>query len=144
MADCAALGDSLAVGLAAASGCQRLARVGVTSPRFAASFAGVRVPGAAVISLGANDRGLPVRLTAGALAAVRSQVQAATVVWLLPPNASAERAAAVRAAARPRDYVLSIDGEAAAGDGLHPTAAGYREIWRRVRDIGHQAGFVYD
>jgi lysophospholipase L1-like esterase len=129
------MGDSIAVGIhAQAPRCAMLAHKGWTSARWHQRYRTIRVDAdRVVISLGSNDGHGD---TASQIAAIRAQVDARHVVWIIPAcNRRAARAVMVEAA-RHGDAMLRIP--ALSGDGVHPTPRGYRvlEQFSRVRGGG--------
>ena len=127
MIDCLAIGDSIAVGIAAAiPGCHAQARIGIGSRAYAAIHVHRVSAELAVISLGSNDGGAD---TSAAMDEARSRITAARVVWILPSTGS--RAAAVAVAARYGDQTLDVR-PLVGRDGVHPRPGGYREIARMI------------
>jgi lysophospholipase L1-like esterase len=129
---CHVIGDSIAVGTAAAMPeCHAQARSGITSTRFVRDYAGPLGGDLVVISLGANDVGLP---TLDNLRRLRAAISAHSVVWLLPHiQRAGVRDSIVAVAAEHGDRL--VDTAPYAGrDRLHPTGAGYRHIADEVRD----------
>jgi hypothetical protein len=129
--DTIVLGDSIAQGVGGAmQGARVAAKVGINSGDYLHQFG---VPpgrhGQAVISLGAND-------ASGATAqphleALRNQLQADHVVWLLPNSDRPGVRDAIQAVARAHgDQIL--DTAPIAGRGLHPSARGYAEIAKEI------------
>lgn len=127
MIDCLGLGDSIAVGIAAAiPGCLAEARVGIGSPAYAAIYAHHVSAELAIISLGSNDGGAD---TSAAMDEARSRVTAARVVWILPSTGS--RAAAIAVAARYNDETVDVR-PLVGRDRVHPRPGGYRVIARMI------------
>lgn len=127
---CVIIGDSIAVGIhAQAPSCAMLAHKGWTSTRWHQRYRTLRVDAdRVVISLGSNDGHGD---TAGQIAAIRAQVEARHVVWIVPAcNLRAARAV-VAEAARHGDALLWIRG--LSPDGVHPTGRGYRSLEQRSR-----------
>lgn len=130
---CMTLGDSIAVGIAAAiPGCHAKARVGISSPAYAAIHVRDVSAELAVISLGSNDGGAD---TSDAMDEARSRITAARVVWILPSTGS--RASAMAVAARYGDRTLDVR-PLVGRDGVHPRPGGYREIARMI--VGSRTG----
>jgi lysophospholipase L1-like esterase len=116
------MGDSIAVGIhAQAPRCAMLAHKGWTSARWHQHYRTIRIDAdRVVISLGSNDGHGD---TASQIRAIRAQVDARHVVWIVPAcNQRAARAVMAKAS-RHGDAVLHIP--ALSGDGVHPTRRGY-------------------
>lgn len=121
MADCAVIGDSLAVGLAAALGarCSSRARVGAGATE-AGSWGLPGSRGLLIVALGSNGP-TPAALQASLRSiAARADATGKRVVWILPvrePN----RSVVARVAASRGEPALSF---APGKDGVHPRAYG--------------------
>ncbi|WP_343611123.1 SGNH/GDSL hydrolase family protein [Novosphingobium sp.] len=129
MTACIDLGDSIADGVhAAGPGCLNLAHKGWSSARWYARYRTTRIEAdRVVISLGSNDRGID---TAPQIEAIRAQIEAARVVWIIPAcNARAARAVETLAA-RYGDATLRI--RSLSPDRVHPTGREYRRLARRI------------
>ena len=128
MVACAAIGDSIAVGVGQARPeCVTTARVGITSTSYINSLLPLAETNAqtTIISLGVNDD-LSVD-TIGNLRAVRRQVTSRTVYWLLPNLKEPVREAIQAVAAEHGDRL--IDTRPYVGrDHLHPTGTGYQQL----------------
>jgi lysophospholipase L1-like esterase len=121
---CVVLGDSIAVGTGAElRACHTIARVGISSPAYAAAHVLQLDVTLAVISLGSNDGSAD---TTAALETVRSRVHADRVVWLIPNVGAREHVLAV--AARHGDRVVDVRPYVGT-DGIHPA---YQPIARQV------------
>lgn len=127
---CMIMGDSIAVGIhAQAPRCAMLAHKGWTSARWHQHYRTIRIDtDRVVISLGSNDGHGD---TAGQIAAIRAQVDARHVVWIVPACNRRAARAVVAEAARHGDAVMRIP--ALSVDGVHPTRRGYRSLERRSR-----------
>ncbi|KAA5612176.1 SGNH/GDSL hydrolase family protein [Rhodovastum atsumiense] len=123
---CLILGDSLAVGIAAAAPtCRSMVRIGIGSRRFLRQY--LQSPqdsDTVVVSLGANDD----RGTREALSEIRQNLRARRVVWVLPSRPEAARAAIRSVAAANNDATVDTATVSLEPDRLHPTAGGYRKI----------------
>lgn len=123
--DCAAIGDSIAVGLAGAARCAQVAEVGRTARRQAATIERLQT-GMAIISLGSNDPDSSA--LEQDLRAVRRAVEAGFVVWVAPYHQRA--AEAVRAVARAfGDGVIELRSYPSR-DRVHPES--YRAVAREL------------
>ena len=128
MLDCLILGDSIALGVGQArSGCQTVARTGITSGAWLQAYlpATPVSAGHVVISLGVNDD--PSMDTAGNLRRLRGALRAASVTWLLPGLKPDVRRFVTEVARQFGDRVVDTAGEAGP-DRLHPSRDGYRTI----------------
>lgn len=125
MSDCSAVGDSIAVGLAAAMHCVPYAKVGRSSGTQAAIMHSVSAS-LVIISLGSNDPSNP-RLLQN-LRSVRSKIAGKRVVWIAPFNQQAA-ASVFKAAAENGDGVVALSGMPS-HDHVHP--ANYHTLARRI------------
>ena len=122
MAECLAIGDSIAVGVGEATGCTIAAQVGRTTAQQAALIRPLNAEWV-VISLGSNDPRSPNLMQN--LLFVRANIIAKKVVWLLPYDIGA--ADVVRkVAAQHRDGFLALLNNFSTKDGVHP--ANYRTV----------------
>ena len=136
---CLILGDSTAVGTAAAlaaSGvrCEVHARVGARSSDLLKVWLGGRVPARVLIGLGSNDPGDPT--LARNLVALRRRASSSQVTWLAPYDPAASRVVASVAQAF-GDQVVYLAYQPTR-DRLHPTS--YRPIawslhWQDVSGV---------
>lgn len=134
MFDCLILGDSIAVGTQQqALTCAKIAKGGINSWQFNRAYANEdMIAKTAIISLGSNDHAHV--KTERELLAIRERVRAEKVYWILPAgnlrasNVPIEEIQTIvyNIASRYNDGVVAIKG--LSGDGIHPTAAGYRQI----------------
>lgn len=125
---CLILGDSIAAGIhGQAPECRALAHKGWTSARWHRHYRAMPLGAERVlISLGSNDGAGD---TARQIAAIRAQITARQVVWIVPAcNAHAAKAVMAEAA-RHGDALVWI--AALAPDGIHPTGREYRALARR-------------
>lgn len=86
MSDCAAIGDSIAVGIASVAKCAQHARIGIGSEAILHRITRVSAT-TAIISMGSNDPRNPNLLRN--LQLLRAKVSAPRVVWILPYNRQA-------------------------------------------------------
>lgn len=122
---CAAVGDSIAVGLAAAMGCALHAKIGIGSDAILHQFNKVQSD-LVVISMGSNDPMNPNLLRN--LRMLRAKVSAQRVVWVMPYHRYA--AQAVQRVAHERgDGVIDLVGFKS-GDRVHPK--NYVELAEKV------------
>jgi lysophospholipase L1-like esterase len=131
MIECAILGDSIAVGVAARNPeCRVQAVVGINSHDYSVRFSQNISANLALISIGSNDASDP--RSAAAIRLMRDRLTADQVTWLLSPN-NARTSDMVRRIARERgDRVIEVR-PFVGQDGVHPTSAGYHRlssIWR--------------
>lgn len=113
--DCAAVGDSIAVGIAAVTGCAQHAKIGIGSDAILHQISKVRGD-LVVISMGSNDPMNPNLLRN--LRMLRAKVNADRVVWVMPYHRYA--AQAVQRVAHERgDGVVDLAGFKS-GDQVHP------------------------
>ena len=128
MIACAAIGDSIAVGVGQARPeCATTARVGITSISYINSLLPLAETSAetTIISLGVNDDSSVDTLNN--LRMVRRQLTSRTVYWLLPGLKDEVRADIQTVAAEHGDRL--IDTRPWVGrDHLHPNGAGYQQI----------------
>ena len=139
MIACAAIGDSIAVGVGQARPeCATTARVGITSTSYINTLLPLAETGAetTIISLGVNDDASVDTLSN--LRAVRRQVTSRTVYWLLPGLKDEVRADIQTVAAEHGDR--TIDTRPWVGrDHLHPNGSGYQQI--AAQSYGNSNGF---
>jgi len=123
------IGDSLAVGIAAASHVPAKAMVGRTSKQAAPLIA--RAPDDVLwVSLGANDPDAPGPFRVLVRRALRGRT---CVAWLEPPRKPRLQSELRQASHRDhRLHVVSLKGVRRA-DGIHPGPAGYRLLAKRMR-----------
>lgn len=119
--DCLVLGDSIAVGLAAASHCRSVAKVGISSPAYTKAHVSFPRAGVTVISLGSNDAG-----ACACLKTLRSRISGA-VVWILPLNNPNARSLIHSVAAAHGDRVVGFSDS---NDGVHPRS--YSALGKKV------------
>ncbi len=128
MIACAAIGDSIAVGVGQARPeCATTARVGINSVTYINALLPLAETGAetTIISLGVNDDSSVDTLNN--LRTVRRQITSRTVYWLLPGLKDEVRADIQTVAAEHGDKL--IDTRPWVGrDHLHPNGAGYQQI----------------
>ena len=128
MVPCAAIGDSIAVGVGQARpDCIVTAQVGISSDRYITSLLPLAETGAdtTIISLGVND-GTSID-TLDNLRQVRRQVRSRTVFWLLPGIKEQVREYIATVAQENGDRLIDTRPEAGR-DHLHPNGAGYLQI----------------
>ncbi len=132
MLDCMIIGDSIAVGVSGAMPhCRAYARTGYTTGRWINEFLPVarELPTRnTIISLSAND--LNTINTESNLLKIRAQIRTDQVYWILPNlKLKPTQVQIVRkVAADFGDVVLERPTTDISGDGVHPTATGYRRI----------------
>lgn len=119
--DCAAIGDSIAVGIAANTLCRNFASIGRTAFTASVTLRALSTD-TAIISLGSNSPTHPELLQD--LRHVRARVKAYRVVWIVPYHKQA--AEAVRRIARERSDGIIELGDFPTRDGIHPI--GYRHL----------------
>lgn len=118
MIPCLLLGDSIAVGVGRARPeCSVQAEVGIGSEAFLHKHRGTYEAGVVAISLGSNDAAD----IHGALAALRREVKARRVYWILPAKVGPQQRAVIEIARENGDAVLTFKPGA---DGVHPAAYG--------------------
>ncbi len=131
MIPCIFLGDSIAVGIGQQRPeCETVAKVGITSQRFADNMMIHATAATAVISLGVNDdETVP---TVENLRRVRGEISAQRVFWIVPNIKPFAREAVQRVAGENGDMLLDLQHYRAmmAGDRVHPTGTGYVTIAR--------------
>jgi hypothetical protein len=126
MVPCLVLGDSIAVGTAAALPvCHAEAVVGISSSAWVHRFGARTEANLVVISLGANDGAA--HRTKDTISALRSTVRACRVVWLLPAYPALAREAIMVVAANYGDRIVDTAPYAPPG-GLHPSGRGYAAV----------------
>lgn len=125
--ECAAIGDSIAVGVNQHLRCELMAQVGRATSTQAATMKWVNRE-TVVISLGSNDPMSPTLLQD--LREVRARVVADRVVWLVPYNRSAARAV-YRIAGERHDIIVDLK-LFPTKDNVHPVD--YKEVALEVRD----------
>jgi thiamine biosynthesis protein ThiC len=123
--DCAAIGDSIAVGIGQAAHCTINAKVGASSS-YIANHTISTSKDVVVISAGSNDPANP-NLKKN-LEKIRSKVKANTVVWILPYNRKAA-AAVISVANRHGDKYIDLV-SVKTNDGVHPSS--YRNLVKRI------------
>jgi lysophospholipase L1-like esterase len=135
MLECLILGDSIAVGtkMFAPRECVSYSQGGINSRQWNRRWGGAPLEAeTVVISLGTNDH-LGIR-TERELRRLRSRVISHRVVWIMPPCSKRfcnphVNARVSRVAFDFGDRTISTD--RLQGDGIHPTASGYRQLVRR-------------
>ncbi len=135
MIPCVFLGDSIAVGIGTYSPeCQTIARVGITSQRYADTMMVHQDAQMAVISLGVNDD--PSANTVENLRRVRADVNAARVFWIVPNVRPYAREAVQAVAIERGDALVDLHGfrSMMARDQIHPTGQGYELIADTLHD----------
>ena len=128
MVPCAAIGDSIAVGVGQARPeCSTTAQVGITSERYIASLLPLAETGAdtTIISLGVNDDASVDTLDN--LRKVRRRVSSRTVFWLLPGIKEQVREDIATVAQENGDRLIDTRPQAGR-DHIHPNGAGYQQI----------------
>jgi hypothetical protein len=139
---CAAIGDSIAVGVGQARPeCVTTARVGITSGTYINSLLPLAEFGVdtTIISLGVNDGSGVDTLTN--LRTVRNQVTSRVVYWLLPGLKDEVRADIRTVAAENGDRL--IDTRPYVGrDHLHPNGAGYQQIASQSYGDGAETAYA--
>lgn len=133
MLECLVIGDSIAVGISQfRKECVTFARTGWTSSKWNKQYLptfNAQLPVKnLIISLGTNDyQGIN---TIAELNKIRENVKAGTrVFWVLPPKAKLPQREMVREVAEIwGDTWLSVPETELAGDKIHPTQVGYRNI----------------
>jgi len=126
MLECLILGDSIAVGTAQfRPDCAVYAKGGINSHNWLNKNVGKNLTAKSVIiSLGSNDhRGVK---TFHELRAIRQLTDAGRVYWILPANKPDVTEIVEIIARNFGDTVLPIT--KLSKDGVHPTAAGYKEL----------------
>ena len=136
---CVFIGDSLAVGMAQHRPmCVNQAVVGRTTSQTVAHVRQVPANSQQVIiSVGSNDRldrSTPLRVWIDKFSSLRTAVRAQIVVWILPNTSDLAREAIAIVAREHGDCVLDSHPTVGA-DGVHPTAAGYRNLARASENI---------
>ena len=133
MLECLVIGDSIAVGISQfRKECVTFARTGWTSSKWNKQYLptfNAQLPvKSLIISLGTNDyQGIN---TIAELNKIRENVKPGTrVFWVLPPKAKLPQREMVREVAEIwGDTWLSVPEDELAGDKIHPTQVGYRNI----------------
>lgn len=133
MLECLVIGDSIAVGISQfRKECVTYARTGWTSSKWNKQYLptfNAQLPVKnLIISLGTNDyQGIN---TIAELNKIRENVKPGTrVFWVLPPKAKLPQREMVREVAEIwGDTWLSVPETELAGDKIHPTQVGYRNI----------------
>ena len=133
MLECLVVGDSIAVGISHfRKECVTYAQTGWTSSKWNKQYLQTfneQLPvKSLIISLGTNDyKGIN---TIAELNKIRENVKAGTrVFWVLPPKAKLPQREMVREVAEIwGDTWLSVPDTELAGDKIHPTRDGYRNI----------------
>ena len=132
MLECLILGDSIAVGVHRfRPECATYARSGINSYDWNNRYIvdAVKPARSVIISLGSND--LKNLNTEIELLALRMQIKASRVFWILPANKEEKRNIVVKIAAKYGDTVLPI--KQLSTDRVHPTPAGYRELAKAAK-----------
>jgi len=146
MLECLIIGDSIAVGISHfRKECLTYARTGWTSSQWNKQYlqtVNKQLPAKSIIiSLGTNDyKGIN---TIAELNKIRENVKpGARVFWVLPPKAKLAQREMVREVAEIwGDTWLSVPETELAGDKIHPTNVGYRNI---AEEPGRQARTLAD
>ncbi len=133
MLECLVIGDSIAVGISQfRKECVTFARTGWTSSKWNKQYLptfNAQLPvKSLIISLGTNDyQGIN---TIAELNKIRENVKSGTrVFWVLPPKTKHPQREMVREVAEIwGDTWLSVPEAELAGDKIHPTQVGYRNI----------------
>lgn len=130
MLDCLILGDSIAVGTAQfKTECVSYAQVGITSRKWNDAYITKDLSAKTVtISLGSNDGGSS---TFKELLALRQNISADKVFWILPAVNPAARDAVKIIAASYKDTTFEIP--ELSKDKVHPTVDGYKQIARKIK-----------
>jgi lysophospholipase L1-like esterase len=131
MLECLILGDSIAVGTAQfRPDCAVYAKSGINSHNWLNKNVGKNLTAKSVIiSLGSNDHhGVK---TFHELMAIRQLTDAGRVYWILPANKPDVREIVEIIARNFGDTILPIT--KISKDGVHPTAAGYKELAEKSR-----------
>lgn len=127
---CYILGDSIAQGVSKYSErCNSSTRVGLNTQDAKNYFTskGQLYFDSLIISLGINDKGQPEK-TWNNLVAIRSNVTAKKVIWILPNSRHPEQNSLVKQmASRYGDSYIDIS-PVISTDGIHPTPQGYKII----------------
>lgn len=130
MLDCLIIGDSLAVGMAeATTRCVSIAKTGITSSNWLKTYrSSLRPAKKIVISLGTNDRQSSDLYRI--LVELRRQVQASSVIWVLPSEELKPwaRYYVTYAAYTHGDYVLDIPSVYLGQDKIHLSRTGYKGL----------------
>lgn len=139
MIDCTFIGDSIAVGThMRRPDCVAYAKSGINTQQWNRSYlSGDIVSGTVIISIGSNDH--KHINTRKELQKTRAAVKASRVFWILPhgnaktSGVSIEEVQSIvrEIAAQHGDVVLPI--QKISSDGVHPSAAGYKELARQTR-----------
>ena len=129
-ADCAFVGDSIAVGLWQQNlNCANYAQVGAAPDFILKNYKGLGGERKTVISLGSNwpsDPNLKNKLIE-----IRRSLKSRTVIWIVPYNRQAARAV-IKVAEQFNDAYIDL-APIQTRDGIHPN---YRELDRRVDRVG--------
>ena len=128
MIECLILGDSIAVGVSRRlTECEVIAEVGINSLNYYNVYMDqVRGADSYIISLGANDG---YTNTAEVIPRLREQLpNRAEVVWLVPANNKEAIEAVINLSEQYGDNTLRLTDFPLAGDGVHPTGAGYNML----------------
>ena len=131
MIDCMILGDSIAVGTAVFKhGCEVYAQGGWNSWQWNKEFLKKDLSAnTVIISLGTNDhKGVKTRKE---LETMREKVKGSRVYWILPAIKLDIQEIVKQIAEEHGDFVLPIT--RLQPDGIHPSAAGYKEIMEKTK-----------
>ena len=131
MIDCMILGDSIAVGTAVFKhGCEVYAQGGWNSWQWNKEFLKNDLSAnTIIISLGSNDhKGVKTRKE---LETMREKVKGNRVYWILPAIKPDIQEIVKQIAEEHGDFVLPIT--RLQPDGIHPSAAGYKEIMEKTK-----------
>ena len=131
MFDCMILGDSIAVGTAVFKhGCEVYAEGGWNSWQWNKEFLKNDLSAnTVIISLGSNDhKGVKTRKE---LETMREKVKGNRVYWILPAIKPDIQEIVKQIAEEHGDFVLPIT--RLQPDGIHPSAAGYKEIMEKTK-----------
>jgi lysophospholipase L1-like esterase len=127
MIDCLILGDSLGEGVSMMRHeCVARVKHGINSTNFNRKWPGPYKTEVAVISLGSNDDAKV--NTRANIEALRANVSATKVFWIVP-NIKDDKRAIVESVAREHgDHLIDARKYPVSPDGVHPTMAGYKGI----------------
>lgn len=129
MIECLIIGDSIAVGIGMMRpDCVTEAKVGINSKDYLNSIhRKFHIPDSetTVISLGSNDGRMD---TYDSLLAIRKEINAGKVIWVLSTNNKRSRLNVVRISTQFKDRVLDTSDHPMAKDKVHPTTKGYKAL----------------
>ena len=128
MLECLILGDSIGLGISTyLPKCKKQVRIGITSSSFNKWYV-KKVSSKYIVSLGSNDFSIN---TYEELLKLRLSLDG-QVIWIVPNKNNRE--AVFKISLEFGDSYFDISGTSISKDGVHPTANGYKEIARYVKD----------